>query len=188
MKVRLNLSTTPQENRRPFLVAAVLVGAAGVIAFLVLFRATYTSWDSSRDLHARVAQLENRIARASTRQSELAVYFRSPDAQRILDRASFLNSLIDERSFPWTKVFATLEQTIPPGVRVVAISPKLVRGRAQVDLTIGAADSEQEVRFLQAIEKSKAFSNVEITSERRDEKPNTQDRILVELKVTYETI
>jgi Tfp pilus assembly protein PilN len=188
MKVRLNLSTTPQENRRPFLASAALLGTVGVIAFVVLFRATYTSWESNRELHTRVAQLESRIARASARQSELAAYFRSADAQRILDRANFLNSLIDERSFPWTKVFATLEETMPPGVRVVAISPTLVNGRAQVDLTIGAADSQQEVRFLQAMEKSKAFSNVEITSERRDERQSTQDRILVELKVTYETI
>ncbi|HXW55268.1 MAG TPA: hypothetical protein VEJ67_05945 [Candidatus Cybelea sp.] len=187
MRVRLNLSTTPQENRRPFLAASALLGAIGVIAFLVLFRAAYTSWESSRELHARVAQLENRMARAGARQSELAAYFHTADAQRILDRANFLNSLIDERSFPWTKVFAALEETMPPGVRVVAISPTLVRGRAQVDLTIGAADSVQEVRFLQAMGKSKAFSNVEITSERRDEKPNSQDRILVELKVTYET-
>jgi Tfp pilus assembly protein PilN len=187
MKVRLNLSTTPQDNRRPFLATAALLGTVGILAFAMLFRATYTSWESNRELHARVAELQGRIARASARQSELAAYFRSADAQRILDRANFLNSLIDERSFPWTKVFATLEETMPPGVRVVAVSPKLVNGRAQVDLTIGAVDSEQEVRFLKAMEKSKAFSNVEITSERRDEKQDTPDRILVELKVTYET-
>jgi Tfp pilus assembly protein PilN len=187
MKVPLNLSTAPQENRRPFLAGAALLGTIGMIALVVLFQATYTSWQSNRDMHARIAELESRIRRASARQAELATYFRGPDAQRVLDRANFLNSLIDERSFPWTKVFATLEQTMPSGVRVVAISPKLVNGRAQVDLTIGAADNEQEIRFLQAMERSKAFSNVEITSERRSDKDNTQDRILVELKVTYET-
>ena len=44
------------------------------------------------------------------------------------------------------------------------------------------------VRFLQAIEKSKVFSNVQVVSEKRDEKADTSDHVTLELKVLYETI
>ena len=92
----------------------------------------------SRDWQQKI-QADQQNAAASCR-----LIFKSPAAQQVLDRAAFLNSLIDERSFPWTKIFMDLEQTLPPGVRVVSISPRLVNGRAEVQLKVGAATDESE--------------------------------------------
>jgi hypothetical protein len=187
MKLRLNLSTTPQENRRPFLAAATLIGTIGLIALVSLSQAAYHSWQSNRVVRAQIADLERQVRESTTKQAQLAVYFQTPGVQKTLDRASFLNGLIGERSFPWTKIFVALEETLPAGVRVVNISPKLVNGRAEVALTIGAANDEQKIRFLEAMEKSKSFSNVQITSERTSSEPSASDRITLELKVVYET-
>ena len=68
---------------------------------------------------------------------------RRPAAKQVIDRSAFLNSLIDERSFPWTKIFMDLEKTLPPGVRVVSISPRLVNGRAEVALEVGVASDRE---------------------------------------------
>jgi Tfp pilus assembly protein PilN len=187
MKIRLNLSTTPQENRRPFVAATVLIGVIAAIALLVISRAAYESWNADREVRAQIAALESQIRQSSAEQAELAVYFRSPQAGDIMDRANFLNSLIDERSFPWTDIFQSLEQTLPDGVRVVSISPKLVNGRAELKLTVGAANDEQKVRFLRAMETSRSFSNLEITAERHSEKADPLDQILLELNVMYQT-
>lgn len=188
MKLRLNLTTSPRENRRPFLAAATLIGAIGLIALAFLSRAAYRSWQSNRAARANMAELEQQIRESSARQTELAAYFRAPEAQKILDRANFLNSLIGERSFPWTKIFAALEETLPPGVRVVSISPHLINGRAELALTIGAANDEQKLHFLEAMEKSKSFSNVQPLSEHRSDEASAVDKVLLELKVVYETI
>ncbi len=75
-----------------------------------------------------------------------------------MDRSGFLNSLIDERSFPWTRIFTDLEKAIPPGVRVITLTPRLVDGRAEVSMQVGVVSAESEIQFLQAMEKSKAFS------------------------------
>lgn len=187
MKLRLNLSTTPQENRRPFLAGAGLVGTIGVIALVILAQSAYRSWQSNRQINADISRLEGQIRASTEQQSELAAYFRTPDARNTLERASFLNSLIGQRSFPWTKVFADLEETLPAGVRVVNISPKLVNGQAEVTLTIGAANNEQKIRFLQAIEKSKKFSGIRVTAEQQVTQASAQDRIVVELKAVYAT-
>lgn len=187
MKLRLNLCTAPHENRRPFLAAATIVGVIGAIALIILFQAAYHSWQSNRADHAAIADYEHQIRESTARQAQLAAQFHAPAAQKILDRANFLNSLIDERSFPWTKIFATLEETLPDGVRVVNISPKLVNGRAEVELSVGAVNDQQKIRFLQAMEKSKSFSNVEVISERRADTPNAEDQILLQLKVVYES-
>ncbi len=191
MKLRLNLSTTPQENRRPFLAAAGVIGTLGIIAFAILATASFRSWRANREIRADISRLEDQIRASTDQQADLDQYFHSDQAQKTLERANFLNSLISERSFPWTKVFADLEETLPAGVRVVNIYPKLVNGQAEVILTIGAANDEQKIRFLEAIEKSKKFSDIHVTSERRTEQPLAgsamQDRIVLDLKAVYAT-
>lgn len=192
MKVRLNLSTKPQQNRRPFIAAAVLIGVIAVLALVVLSRAAYLSWNANRDVRAEISTFDQQIRGTSAQQAELAAYFRSPRARDVLDRANFLNSLIDERSFPWTDIFQSLEQTLPDGVRVVSISPKLVNGRAELKLIVGAVNDQQKVRFLKAMETSKYFSNLEIVTERHSTQTGGQadplDQIMLDLTVDYQTI
>ena len=135
MKLHLNLTTAPQPNKRPFLAGAAAAGSVGVLALLLLSRAAYRSWQSSRELRSEISRLQDHDPRTiKQRQQQLQAYFRARQAKQILDRSAFLNSLIDERSFPWTKIFMDLEQTLPPGVRVVSIAPRLVNGRAEVTL------------------------------------------------------
>jgi Tfp pilus assembly protein PilN len=186
MKLHLNLTTAPQPNKRPFLAGAAAAGTVGIIALALLSHAAYRSWQSSRELRSEIASLEDTIRHDEQRQQQLQAYFRGAEAKQILDRSGFLNSLIDERSFPWTKIFMDLEQTLPPGVRVVSIAPRLVNGRAEVTLEIGALTDESKIRFLEAIENSKTFSGMVVKGERHSDQPGT-DRITLQLTVWYAT-
>ena len=187
MKLQLNLSTTPQPNNRPFLVYASLIGTVGIVALVLLSVAAFRTWHANRELHADMARWEESIRDDQQRQRSLASDFSGPSAQQILERSAFLNSLIDERSFPWTKIFMDLEETLPPGVRVVSISPKLVDGRAEVTLEVGSSTDEGKIQFLQAIEKSKMFSGLVVTKEQRSDLPTASDKILVSMTVWYST-
>ncbi len=185
MQLRLNLSTAPRENKRPFLAGAGLLGTIGLILLLILSQQAYQSWRANRDIRRNIADLERQIQVSEQKQSALEAYFRTPQAVQVLDRAGFLNSLIDERSFPWTKVFADLGQTLPPGVRVVSISPRLDHGRALVKLTVSAWSDDSKVKFLQTLERSKDFAEIQVQAEHREQ--NSSD-ILVDLTVWYVTI
>lgn len=187
MKLRLNLSTAPLENQRPFIAGAVAVGSVGLIALLLLSHAAYSSYQSNRDLRAEIARWQQQIRVDSQRQRDLAAYFRTPSAKSVIDRSAFLNSLIDERSFPWTKIFSDLEATIPPGVRVISITPHLVDGRAEIAMQVGVNSNESEIRFLQTLEKSSAFSAVMVTQVHPMTAPNMPDRIVLSLTVRYIT-
>jgi Tfp pilus assembly protein PilN len=188
MELHLNLATAPQPNNRPFLAGAVVTGAIGVIAFAILSHAAYASWQNTKELRAEVTRLEATMQADRQRQQSLGEYFRSAGAQQILSRAAFLNSLIDERSFPWTKIFTDLENTLPPGVRVMSITPQLMNGRAEVSLKVGALTDESKIQFLQAIEKSSVFSGMVVKDERRSDQPAEQDPIVLDLTVWYSTI
>jgi Tfp pilus assembly protein PilN len=187
MKLHLNLATAPLPNKRPVLAGAAAVGTVGVLALLLLSHAAYQSWQSSRELRSEISSLQAEIRRDQQRQQQLQAYFQGSEAKQILDRSAFLNSLIDERSFPWTKIFMDLEETLPPGVRVVSIAPRLVGGRAEVTLEVGALTDESKIQFLEAVEKSKTFSGMVVKNEHHSDQPGS-DRIKLELTVWYSTI
>jgi hypothetical protein len=188
MKLRLNLATAPLENKRPFLAASGVLGTVGILLLLLLSHGAFRAWRANRDLRAEIAHWETEIRTNRERQANLQTYFHSAQAQQVLDRAAFLNSLIDQRSFPWTKIFMDLEPILPPGVRVINISPKLVNGKAQVAISIGAATDEGKIKFLESLEKSPAFSNVQVQGERhQDQISAASDKITLELTAWYET-
>ncbi|MGH9575218.1 MAG: hypothetical protein ACRD40_17020 [Candidatus Acidiferrales bacterium] len=189
MKLRLNIATAPQQNNRPFIAGMTLVGLLALVALVLLSHATFAAWHSNVELRSDTARLASQIQTLQVQQQDLKAYFARKDVEQIRDRADFLNSLIGERSFPWTKIFMDLERTLPPGVRVVSISPKLVNGHAEVSMTIGASSDESKLHFIEAIENSKNFSDVTV----QDEKPVQQqqagdpDRIVVTLNFSYAT-
>src|ERR1700677_836924 len=188
MKLRLNLSTTPLENKRPFAAAATVLGAVGLLTFLLLAHAAYTSWRANRQLRSEISHWQSEIRANRQKQAELDAYFQTPQAREVLDRAAFLNSLIGQRSFPWTKIFMDLEKILPAGVRVMNISPRLVNGKAVVEITVGAASDDSKIKFIEAREKSPAFSNVQIQGERHSEQITpSSDKITLELTALYET-
>lgn len=187
MKLRLNVATVPHENNRPFIAGAGVLGALALIALVLLARETYVSREANVQLRSDTASLETDIRAERAHHQELQDFFNTKPVQQTLARAQFLNSLITERSFPWTKIFMDLEKTLPAGVHVVSIAPKLVNGRANVSMVIGASSEESKIQFLQAIEKSKNFSNVAVDDERTSEAPGDTDRVTVRLDFSYET-
>lgn len=187
MKLRLNVATAPHGNNRPFIAGAVLVGALALVALVVLARETYVSRAANVELRSDTARLQTEIRTEQARHQQLQDFFNTKPVQQTLSRAQFLNSLITERSFPWTKIFMDLEKTLPPGVHVVSIVPKLVNGRADVSMVIGATSEDSKLQFLEAIEKSKNFSDVTVDDERISEAPGDPDRVTVRLDFSYET-
>ena len=71
MKLRLNLSTTPLENKRPFAAAATVLGAVGLLTFLLLAHAAYTSWRANRQLRSEISHWQSEIRANRQKQAEL---------------------------------------------------------------------------------------------------------------------
>jgi len=192
MNLRLNLATAPQTNNRPFIVGSMLGGAVAFVVLILLAHAAYSQWQSQRELRAQTTALQEQIRAGEIQQQKLAAYFRGADAKRTLQRSEFLNSLIDERSFPWTRIFTDLERTLPAGVRVISISPRLDKGRAEVALQVAAQTGESEVQFLKSMETSKVFSGLVVTDIKQPQSsagpgPGAQDAFLIDLTVWYST-
>jgi Tfp pilus assembly protein PilN len=185
MKVRLNLATTPLLSHRRFFVGAGLAGTLALAGFVGLSYDVVRTWRANRSERAEIARYDRELAQLGQQREELAAFFGTPKAHEVMDRAAFINSLIDRRSFPWTKIFMDLEQTLPPGVRVISIAPAMEKGRVQVDLVIGAESDASKLKFLDALEHSPDFSQIQVRSEQRTTQPGGAGEVELELVARY---
>jgi Tfp pilus assembly protein PilN len=187
MKVRLNLATSPLVSNRRYAVSAVLVGTIAFVALVGLSWRAYNSWHADREHRAKVARLERETAEYREERRRLEAFFNQPENRQLRDRAAFLNGLIEQRSFPWTKIFMDLERSLPEGVRVVSIAPRMNEGHVEVRLVVGATSDEGKLKFLRALESSKEFSRIQLLSETRPTRSQEMDRVLLELVAWYAT-
>lgn len=185
MKIKLNLATSPLETHRRFLAGASLVGAAAGIALVLLGLHVYRTRVAEEEFRKQMAEVHAKTIELRRQNAVLEQFFARPENARLHDRAAFLNSLIDERSFNWTKMFMDLEKILPAGVRVVSISPKLQKGQVEVKLIIGATGDESKLKFIRAMEQSENFSKVKVVGERPPAKAEGGERVQVELTALY---
>ena len=187
MRVRLNLATKAQKSNRRFLVGAGIVATLAVIAFLALGWHVYSVRSFDARLRSQTEATNAKIAELQSERADLERFFARPENARLHDRAAFLNSLIDERSFNWTQMFMDLEHILPAGVRVVSIEPQQVKGRVEVKLVVGAQSDEAKLKFLRALEDSKQFKSVVLDREVVPVRtgPGMTDAKVIELKAFY---
>jgi hypothetical protein len=124
-------------------------------------------------------------AQLTAQRKELDEFFARSENARVKDRVAFLNAFIDTSSFDWTRMFMDLEKTLPAGVHVVSIQPKLEKGRMFVHLTVGAVSDEAKIKFLRAMESSSAFSGVTLLSVHAPAGATSSDRAVMELNAIY---
>ncbi len=162
MRVRLNLATKTLETHRRFLVGAGLTAAFAGLAFLALGWHVYSARKVDAEQRARSERTRQDAAKLETQRKDLERYFSQKDIADLHDRAAFINTILDARSFNWTMMFMDLERILPAGVRVISIEPKHVGGHVELKLSVGATSDEAELKFLHALEESKEFTEVQV--------------------------
>jgi Tfp pilus assembly protein PilN len=165
MRVRLNLATKPLVTHRKFLVAFGTTGVIAALVFLGMGWHVYRVRRAAEDVRYKTRVIEKELDAYSAQRSELEQFYKQPENAKLHDRAAYLNSMIDARSFDWTQMFMDMERLLPAGVRVINIGQKLEGGRVIVTLTVGASSDEAKLKFLRALEHSREFSNMKLLSE-----------------------
>jgi type IV pilus assembly protein PilN len=190
MKVRLNLATRRLETHRRFLAGAGLTAVFAGLAFLGLGWHVYSARKLDAELRARTETMRQEMARLEALRKDLERYFRRKDIAELHDRAAFINTILDARSFNWTLMFMDLERILPGGVRVISIEPKQVGGHVEVKLSVGAINDEAELKFLHALEQSKEFTDVQVQVFHSSGSSESQsgDQKVIQLTTVYSRI
>jgi Tfp pilus assembly protein PilN len=185
MIVRFNLATEPLETHRKFWVLFWALGTVTALLFMSLTYHIYHVRKMDAAYRSQGAKLDREIERLSGQRRELDAFFSLRENAELHDRAAFVNSIIDARSFNWTRMFVDLEKVLPGGVRVLNIEPSQVNGQAALKLTVGAVSEEAKMEFLEALERSAAFSHLQLTAVRAPNQEGTGDKVVLELTVIY---
>jgi len=188
MKVRLNLATSPLESKRRFAVSSSVVGSLATLGLLLLSWHAYSVWRSDKVFRARQSAIESQIAALQQQRQALASFFDQPETVKRRQRAAYLNALIQQRAFPWIKIFMDLESILPEGVRVVSIEPKLSGDNVQLRFTVGALTDEGKLKFLKTLETSPEFSHIQLLNESNATRADQSDRVVLELQAQYSVI
>src|SRR5216683_7818936 len=162
MRVRLNLATKALETHRRFLAGAGLIAFFAGLAFLGLGWHVYSARKVNAEQRARADRTRQEMAKLEAQRMDLDGYFHQKDIANLHDRAAFINTILDARSFNWTLMFMDLERILPGGVRVISIEPRQVAGHVALKLTVGAISDEAESKFERALIESKQFTEVQI--------------------------
>ena len=185
MRLRLNLATKPLETHRKFIAGSTLVGIVAALVFLSLGWYVYLARKANAEMRAKSAKILQQVAELQQQRTTLERFFALDENARLHDRAAFINSLIDARSFNWTLMFMDLEKVLPPGVRVVSIEPKQEKGRIEVKFMIGATSDDAKLKFIKALEDSKTFSQIQVINWHAPAPGASGDQIMVELTAEY---
>ena len=164
--LRTNLSTKPFYNER-----AVHWGLGLALAAILAL----TAFNVTRvlDLSQQQSELAGRAERDEAQAQALrndAAQLRASIDQKALERvvkaAAEANDIIDQRTFSWTELLNYIERTLPAGVMLTNVQPRLDKGRVSVNLIVLGRSVEIVDEFIDKMEATKAFSEMSPNSER----------------------
>lgn len=158
MKQALNLASRPFRNETlPNLgfAAAALALLLLTAEHVVTLRGIVAGASSERQ--AEVAGLSSELNLLRRESRELRAP--RPDAKQVAEWG-VVKDLVDRRVFSWSRLLERLAQALPPGVRVVAITPRSDGRRVRVELVVVVRRREQGFELPPLLREQAGFQDV----------------------------
>jgi len=161
----LNLATRPVRNERLpallFLLAAFALLIVTAQHALIVYRLRP---GGSKALHAEVERLREESRKLTQEAGDLRRV--TVSGQDLLEWA-VLKSLVDRRTFWWSKLYEVLEQMMPADVRIISLTPRVRDQERSIDFVIHVQQDDAAYRFEQALRKRPEFADVQLNSMKR---------------------
>ena len=167
----LNLSTRPFPAYRLINIALVvlLLVFVGVSSWQAVGFRKYTKL--TRSIRSR--EQDTRVEAEALRQrvEDLESRLDRPESTAKLSEIGFLNHLIQRKSFSWTRLWAILEEMIPPEVHLSSLTPDIaVNGPITLSIEVEARSISDVTVFIHRLEQSPVFEKVSVfaANEKKD--------------------
>jgi len=164
--LRTNLSTRPFYNMRA--VQVTLAGLAILVIAMTLFNAfeLIRQGARQREFGAREVEAQAEAARLRNDAARIRAQINPKELEVVAASAREANSIIDLRAFSWTQLLSQFETTLPEGVRLKAISPRIEKdGSVVIGVGVEARRGADVEMFLDALEMTGSFKNPLATEE-----------------------
>jgi hypothetical protein len=156
----LNLASRPVRNER--LPGLVFTLAAGAMLLVTLQHATIVYRllpGRSYALRTELAALRKESEALDAEKSQLARLTATPSQKT---EWAAIKSLVDRRTFWWSKLFEVLEKTLPFEVKIVTVTPRIRDGRYSLDMNVRATTVDHGFEFGKALPRRDDFDDVSV--------------------------
>jgi len=157
MRFTINLATRVYVDQR--LVSQVCFAAIVLLLLLLSWNcfSALGNLDELRRLRADITTYEGRL---NSRPSDVP----EREYTRQLAEIAYYNGVIERKSFNWLGLLDKMEETLPEGVTLIALTPDTQTGEIKCE---GRAHSFANIRaYLEKLDESRAFSEVLLLSHR----------------------
>ena len=172
LRVPLNLASRPFFNNRKFYAASLLLGLVfvGLSAANLLLYLAHRS--QSLRLNRELADQTAEAGRLEREQQEIWARLQRPETEDFLNLVDYLNPLIAQRTFSWTRFLNQLENLVPHQVQIVAIAPRIVESEIAVEIFCNARSGADYIEFISRLEADSDFYQVNLMTEDVSKSPN----------------
>ncbi len=177
MRTNINLATQPYEDARLYLskwgslVLVLALATAGLAWF------TVHSVRRSSDINRQLSTVRREIDKYDRAKAQAEQTLNLPQNRGTVEKSEYLNSILARKAFSWTTVFSDMEKIMPPGLRVLSISPALdAQNQLEVHIMVGGASRDRAIELVQNLEKTPRFRDVALRSDTFNEITTTTGR------------
>jgi type IV pilus assembly protein PilN len=166
MRLDINLASQPYEDARQFWMRwGTAVGAVALLT-LVLLTLDITGWVNARRDRTAIAQKQAMIAQRDQLRTNAEAFLNRPENRTTRDESQFLNEVIEQKAFSWTRVLENLEKVMPPRVHVVAINPELDEdNQLALKMRVAGDSRDRAIELARRMEESRRFAQTRIETE-----------------------
>lgn len=159
--LRTNLSTRPFYNERLVRTVLGLLGVAAIgLTLFNVYEILYLQ-GQSRDSRATIASNDAQARDLRQKAQGIRQSIDKVKLDAVQTAAREANALIDRRTFSWTELLNYFETTLPPDVRIAGVRPQVdEQGRRLVQISVYSKRVEDLEEFMDALEKTGAFSGI----------------------------
>jgi hypothetical protein len=158
--IRTNLSTRPFYNERAVHLA---LGALGAIVLALTLVNLYQIVQLSRqntELSSRINRDRSEADRLRREATRIRRGINQDELQVVVAAAREANTIIDQRTFSWTRFFNVIEANMPPDVMLRAVQPSVQVDGTRVSMVVLGRRVEDVDEFIEKLEAAGAFEGL----------------------------
>ena len=176
--LRSNLATRPFYNERA---AHVVIGLAAALVLAITALNVVRIVSLSRqntELSSRIDQNRGEAAKLTREAARIRKGINQEELEVVVNAAREANTIIEQRTFSWTAFFNHIENTLPPDVMLTAVQPTITEEGTRVALTVVGRRIADIDEFMEKLEATGAFDNVQ--PRQFDHLDNGNPRVVIE--------
>lgn len=158
--IDINLSAQPYRNDTPLWAGLALVMASAVGLTV------YNGWhftNSNQRIEALTSELaghRQKMEAMSKENDKFTSDLKTVDADLYATQVEFVNEILTQRNFSWTRLFNALEDVVPWDVRLTAIRPVFEEARVAIQVSGVSRNYDALLKFEEEVERYPQFDSL----------------------------